>query len=47
VLGETVEAIDDAVGVDGALDVTGEGFAGEFVDNVGDLEHLTVRGLVE
>ncbi len=44
---QALEAGDDPVGVDGALDVDGQALAGELVDDVQQLEHPPVGGLVE
>jgi hypothetical protein len=45
--GQAFQATDDAVGVDGAVDVGGQRFSGELVDDVQELEHPPVTGLVE
>ena len=44
---ETVEGGDDVVGVDAAVDVGGEGLAGELVDDVQQLQGLAVGGDIE
>ena len=45
--GQALEAAHDPVGVDGALDVDGQGLPGELVDDVEELQRPPVGGLVE
>ena len=45
--GQLVEDVDDAVGVDRAVGVDGQGFAGELVDDVEHLDGAPVGGGVE
>src|SRR3954463_5767384 len=44
---EALEHVDGLVGVDAARDVDRERFAGELVDDVEQLEHAAVGGLIE
>ena len=45
--GQAIQDIDDAVGVDGAIDFDREGFAGELVDYVQHLHGAAIGGRVE
>ena len=45
--GEFVECGGDLIGVDGTIDFDREGFAGEFVDDVEELDLAAIRGGVE
>lgn len=45
--GQTIQHIDDAVGIDGAIDFDRECFAGELVDHVQHLDTAAIGGRVE
>jgi hypothetical protein len=45
--GEAVQDVDDTVGVDAAVNIDREGFAGELVDHIQHLEGAAIGGGVE